>query len=113
MHEYSIVQSLLESCEEHAHENKATKVTKVVVKIGALSGVEPDLLQTAFDTFKEKTICDGCEFIINYQKVIIECLDCKEQSTLEKNEFTCPKCDSYSTKVIDGEDMFLMSLEML
>ncbi len=112
MHEYSIVQSLLESCEEHAKANNATKVTKVIVKIGVLSGVEPDLLQTAFDTFKEKTICDACEFIINHQKVVIECLDCKEQSTLEKNEFTCPKCDSYKTKVIDGEEMYLMTLEM-
>ena len=54
MHEYSIVQSLLESCEEHARTNDAKKVTKVVVKIGVLSGVEPDLLQTAFDTFKEQ-----------------------------------------------------------
>lgn len=112
MHEYSIVQSLLTSCEEHARENEATKVIKVVVKIGALSGVEPDLLQTAFDTFKEKTICDGCEFIINYQKVVIECLDCNTQTTLEKNEFVCPKCESYHTKVIDGEEMYLMSLEM-
>ncbi|MEA3371493.1 MAG: hydrogenase maturation nickel metallochaperone HypA, partial [Campylobacterota bacterium] len=41
MHEYSIVQSLIDSCEEHLKENNATKVTKVVVKIGVLSGVEP------------------------------------------------------------------------
>ena len=56
MHEYSVVQSLLESCEEHARVNEASKVTKVVVKIGVLSGVEPDLLKTAFDTFKEQTV---------------------------------------------------------
>lgn len=112
MHEYSIVQSLLDSCEEHAKQNESSKVTKVVVKIGVLSGVEPDLLQTAFDTFKEKTVCDGAEFLINHQKVVIECLSCQEQSTLEKNEFLCPKCESNQVKVIDGEDMFLMSLEM-
>ncbi|MFW3398490.1 hydrogenase/urease maturation nickel metallochaperone HypA, partial [Aliarcobacter butzleri] len=29
MHEYSIVQSLLERCEEHAKTNDAKKVTKV------------------------------------------------------------------------------------
>ena len=52
MHEYSIVQSLLESCEEHAKSNDAKKVTKVVVKIGVLSGVEPELLQTAFEDRK-------------------------------------------------------------
>lgn len=112
MHEYSIVQSLLDSCEEHAKQNDSTKVTKVVVKIGVLSGVEPDLLQTAFDTFKEKTVCEGAQFIINHQKVVIECMDCNTQSTLEKNEFLCPHCNSNMVKVIDGEDMFLMSLEL-
>ncbi len=112
MHEYSIVQSLLESCEDHAKQNDSTQVKKVIVKIGVLSGVEPDLLQTAFDTFKEKTVCDGCDFVINIQKVIIECFDCHESSTLEENEFFCPKCQSNKVKVIDGEDMYLMSLEM-
>ena len=112
MHEYSIVQSLLDSCEEHARANNSTKVTKVIIKIGVLSGVEPDLLQTAFDTFKEKTVCDKAEFIINHQKVIISCLSCNEESTLEKNEFLCPKCQSNQVKVMDGEDMYLMSLEM-
>lgn len=112
MHEYSIVQSLLESCEEHARQNDSTNVTKVVVKIGVLSGVEPDLLQTAFDTFKEKTVCENAQFLINHQKVVIACLSCDEESTLEKNEFFCPKCNSNQVKVIDGEDMYLMSLEM-
>ena len=112
MHEYSIVQSLLDSCEEHVKANESTKVTKVIVKIGVLSGVEPDLLQTAFDTFKEKTVCEKAEFIINHQKIVIECLSCNENSILEKHEFCCPKCESNQVKVIDGEDMYLMSLEM-
>ncbi len=112
MHEYSIVQSLLESCENHAEENESSKVIKVVVKIGVLSGVEPQLLETAFNTFKEGTICDEALFILNHQKVVIECYECKETSTLDKNEFVCPSCQSNDVKVIDGEDMFLMSLEM-
>lgn len=112
MHEYSIVQSLLESCEEHARENNAKKVIKVVVKIGVLSGVEPDLLQTAFDTFKEKTVCNDATFLINHQKIVIECFDCNKTSTLEKHEFSCPICESVNLKVIDGEEMYLMSLEL-
>lgn len=112
MHEYSIVQSLLDSCEEHAKQNDAKKVTKVVIKIGVLSGVEADLLQTAFDTFKEGTVCDDCIFQINVQKVVVFCNECKEESTLEKHEFLCPKCQKNDLKVIDGEDMYLMSLEM-
>ena len=112
MHEYSIVQALIDSCEDNAKQNEASKVTKVVVKIGVLSGVEPDLLQTAFDTFKEQTICDKAEFEINIQKITIRCNDCNTESTLERNEFECPSCKGVSVEVIDGEDMYLMSLEM-
>ncbi len=112
MHEYSIVQSLLESCEDHVKQNDAQKVAKVVVKIGILSGVEPQLLKTAFDTFKEQTVCHDATFEMNVQKVVIDCFECNANSTLEKNEFACPKCQSTNVKVVDGEDMYLMSLEM-
>ena len=112
MHEYSIVQSLLDSCDENAKANNATKVMKVVVKIGVMSGVEPELLKTAFDTFKEKTICENAEFIINHQAVIIKCEDCLVESTLKELEYCCPKCESVNVKILDGEDMYLMQLEL-
>lgn len=112
MHEYSIVQSLLETCENHAKENDASNITKVVVKIGVLSGVEPDLLKTAFDTFKEQTVCHNAQFVMDVQKIKIKCDDCDTISILEKNEFNCPKCESVNITVLDGEDMYLMSLEM-
>jgi hydrogenase nickel incorporation protein HypA/HybF len=112
MHEYSIVQSLLNSCEENAKQNNSKKVSKVVVKIGVLSGVEPDLLQIAFDTFKENTMCHDAIFTINIQKVIINCKTCGKHSTLEKHEYCCPHCDGVNIDIIDGEDMYLMQLEL-
>jgi hydrogenase nickel incorporation protein HypA/HybF len=112
MHEYSIVQSLIESCEEYAKENNASKVIKVVVKIGVMSGVEPDLLQIAFDTFKEDTICTSAELDLRIQSIVVVCKDCKEESTLKKSEYFCPKCSSKDIKILDGEEMFLMSLEL-
>jgi len=112
MHEYSIVQALLTQCEELAHENEAQAVTKVVVKIGKMSGVEPHLLDVAFNTFKEKTVCDGADFILNIQPLVIECQACGVQTTLEKIYYKCPACESLDVRVIEGEDMFLMSLEM-
>ncbi len=112
MHEYSIVQALINSCEEHATQNNATKITKVVVKIGKLSGVEPDLLQTAFDTFKEKTMCENAQIQLNIQPVVIQCNDCGSESILEDLEYCCKNCQSINVKVLDGEEMFLMSLEL-
>ena len=112
MHEYSIVQALLDSCEENARANNATKVTRVVVKIGVMSGVEPELLRTAFDTFKEATMCEEAEFIINHQSVVVKCHNCLSESTLEKLEYSCPKCKSTELDIVDGEDMYLMQLEL-
>ena len=112
MHEYSIVQSLLDSCEDHAKANNATKITKVVVKIGTMSGVEPDLLKIAFDTFKEDTICKEAQFVMNIQPVLIRCKNCSKESTLKKSQYSCPRCQSTDITIIDGEEMFLMQLEL-
>ena len=112
MHEYSIVQSLLNQIEDVAKENEATKVTKIVTKIGVMSGVEPHLLEIAFNTFKEKTICDGAEFIMKIQPITIRCNSCQSESELDEVHYCCPECESVDVEVIDGEDMFLMSLEM-
>ncbi len=112
MHEYSIVQALLDQCESHAAKHNAKKITKVVTKIGVLSGVEPDLLQTAFDTFKEGTICKDAEFVMNIQPVVIRCRECGQETMLEELKLVCPKCGSIQTEIIDGEEMYLMTLEM-
>ena len=98
--------------EENAKANKATKVTRVVVKIGVMSGVEPELLKTAFDTFKEQTICQEAEFIINIQDIIVKCNSCKKESMIQELEYRCPSCQSIDLNIIDGEDMYLMQLEL-
>jgi len=112
MHEYSIVQALLEQCESHVKANDATKVTKVITKIGKLSGVEPYLLETAFETFKEKTVCDGAEFVMNLQNLVLYCNECKKESEQSEVRYLCMHCQSTNVSVVDGEDMYLMTLEM-
>ena len=112
MHEYSIVDSLLQLAEEHAIKNNTTKVTKLEIKIGVLSGVEPELLKTAFETFKEGTMCEDAVFIMRIQPVVIKCEECGFEGELKKDEYLCPSCKSGKLKILDGEDMYLMSLEL-
>ena len=98
-------------CEKNAKKSGATKIIKVEVKIGKLSGVEPHLLQTAFDTFKEKTICHDAEFCIHVQELVAGCRKCNMESVLKNNVFVCPKCGG-DVEILDGKDMYLMRLEM-
>jgi len=112
MHEYSVVQALLNQCEEVAKQNSATEVTKIICKIGVMSGIEIHLLQTAFDTFKEGTLCAKAELILNRQKLKLECKECGNVFEVDEVRYFCKKCESLRVKVLDGEDMYLMSLEM-
>ncbi len=112
MHEYSIVQALLDQCDGIARENSAEKVTKVVIKIGVLSGVEADLLQTAYDTFREGTVCAEAELQIDKQQVKLHCNGCSEEFEIDDFSCACVACGGTDVRVIDGEEMYLMSLEM-
>ncbi|MGP1561733.1 MAG: hydrogenase maturation nickel metallochaperone HypA [Helicobacteraceae bacterium] len=112
MHEYSVVKSLIDLCEENARANGKARVLKVEVKVGVLSGIEPQLLQLAFDTFKEGTMCAGAEFFMHVQKVQILCHACQREQMLEKNEFLCPACGAADLDVLDGEEAYLMRLEL-
>ena len=67
MHELSIVESLVELCEENALNNKACNVQEIYVKIGRLSGIEVDLFKRCFETFKENSnICKNAKLFIYF-----------------------------------------------
>ncbi len=112
MHEFSIVNALLEMCEQNAKDHNMAKVTKVEIKIGKLSGVEPHLLETAFNTFKEDSMCHDAEFVMHLQEVVVHCPECQKNVIIEENVFQCPTCKSTECTVVDGEEMYLMRLEM-
>ncbi|WP_457625248.1 hydrogenase/urease nickel incorporation protein HypA [Persephonella sp.] len=112
MHEFSVVQSLIGLIEKNAKQNNAKSVSKVVVKIGKMSGIEPHLLKIAFDTFKEKTICENAQLEMIIQDVIAKCEDCGKEFTVKDYRFICPECEGFNLRITDGEDMYLMSLEM-
>lgn len=112
MHEYSIVQSLLGLCEENAKKHKATKVNKVTIKIGKLSGVEPQLLETAFEAFKCDGVCQEAQLEMILQDLVIECLECGQTSVITDNELFCHSCKSTKANIIDGKEMYLMQLEL-
>lgn len=112
MHELSIVNSLIELCEENAKNNNANIIKEVHVKIGRLSGVEVELFKRTFDTFKEDSLCKNSTLLVHLQDVIIKCQECQSQDVLKENIFICPKCGSKDLKIIDGEELYLMRLVM-
>ena len=76
MHEYSIVQALLERVDQEARAHGATRVHRVRVSIGDLAGIEIELLRTAFETFQQRTSCEGAELDVRRVDARWECARC-------------------------------------
>jgi hydrogenase nickel incorporation protein HypA/HybF len=57
MHEYSLVQNLVSRVEDEARRRGALAVHSVSVRVGELSGVDPELFRTAYETFRAGTVC--------------------------------------------------------
>ena len=112
MHELSVVQDLIKLCETNAMNQNCIKVTRVEVKVGKLSGVEPHYLQSTFDCFKEGSLCSEAQLILNIEDISVKCLDCGYIGVIEAGEFTCPKCGGRNLEITGGEDLILQRLEM-
>ena len=61
MHEVGIMKSAIDAAAHKARENGAVQVHRVVLRVGALSGVEKDALLPAFDAVARGTPAAGAE----------------------------------------------------
>ena len=90
MHEYSIVSALLDRVEEEAARQGATSVRRLKVQIGELSGVEGDLLASAFELARTGTICGEAEMEIVPVKACWVCPLC-QQAIASGAALRCPR----------------------
>ncbi len=112
MHELSVCQAMLAQVEEIADREGADSVATILVLIGPLSGVVPELLQQAFTLARAGTRADGAELITEPQPIRVRCLDCDAESDAAPNRLLCAACDSYRTQVISGDELLLAQVEL-
>ena len=110
VHEYSIIQALFARIEEEARRREARAVTRVRVSIGELSGVETELLATAYRTFRERTICQEAPLEILAVPARWACPRC-EREIPKGQVLRCPDCD-LSARLTEGEEIVLERIEM-
>ena len=110
MHEYSIVQALLERVQEEVDAHGASAVHSLRVRIGELSGVEVDLLKSAYELFRERSICDGAELEVIPVAARWICPSCER--TIGRGEvLRCPQC-AQSAQMVEGDEIVLERVEL-
>ncbi len=110
MHEYSIVRALLDRVEAEARARGATSVTRLAVRLGELSGVEPELLATAWRTFRERTICEGAALDLACVPARWACPRCGEEVP-RGAPLRCAGC-ARPAALVAGDEILLDRIEM-
>jgi len=112
MHEMSLVRSLLNQVERLCREHQGISVDEIEVEIGPLSGVEPLLLQDAFQTIAPQTNCKGSELVIKQIPLKALCQDCGQESELPALEFSCQVCGGRSVRITQGDEFRLLNVTL-
>lgn len=110
MHEYSVVSSLLATAEAQAQGHAATSIRRVVVRIGELSGVDPDLLASAFELAREGTLCGEASLEVERIPVTWACRACG-RAIAAGDILRCPDCGA-PAKLVSGDEILLAQLEL-
>jgi hydrogenase nickel incorporation protein HypA/HybF len=110
MHEYSIAGALLDRVEAEARRHARAEVRSIRVRVGELSGVDGELLRTAWSLAREGTRCAGAELVLAGEAARWECPRCAggiQAGTLLR----CPRCAA-PARLAAGDALVLERIEM-
>lgn len=113
MHELSVCQALLAQVSGIARNHGARAASRIVVRVGPLSGVEPALLAQAFPLARAGTLAADAELVIEPAPVRVRCERCGAQTEAAANRLLCGACGDYHTTLTAGDDLLLVSVELI
>ena len=112
MHEFAFAMSIFRVAEATAIKYKAQKITEVLLEIGELTLIVPEMLQRSFDMATRGSIAEGAKLIIQITPGKIKCRECEKISEVTLNEeaqltglqlFQCSHCLSKNTEIVEGK----------
>ena len=112
MHELSIIAGLFETLLEQARAHNAREIVSVRLKVGLLSGLVPELLASAFDMYKKKTIAENAVLEVETVPLGVRCRTCGAESRTEDFILACPACASADLEIVRGTEIFLEKIEL-
>jgi hydrogenase nickel incorporation protein HypA/HybF len=82
----------------------------VAVRLGELSGVDPDLLKSAYELVRETTICAGAPLAITTVAAQWACRQCASPVPAG-GPLRCPACGA-PARLVSGDEILLERLDL-
>lgn len=110
MHEASLVRTLLNQVSDLLTEHRGDCVETIFIELGPLSGVEPLLVQSAFEQLAPESPVAGAKLVIQEIALGARCRQCHADFEIQRFQFLCPACGSRDVQVVSGDEFRLLSI---
>lgn len=112
MHELSIASAILDTVRSEAKKRPGVHVTKVGVRIGALSGVEPEALSFGFTALVQGTDLEPLALVVEPVPRRQRCPTCDLTFEVTDDSLACPRCAHIETQFAGGDELDMAYLEI-
>lgn len=112
MHELGIASAIVARVQQEALRRPGVRMTKVGVRIGQLSGVDPDSLAFGFEALVKETNFEALLLDITICPRKQRCLACTREFVGGILETACPTCGNEITAGIGGDELDIDYIEV-
>jgi hydrogenase nickel incorporation protein HypA/HybF len=112
MHEYSITESILSLALEKAVAAKSSRIKRINLVVGELSGVVSECVQFYFDFIGKDTIASGAELAFEVRPTRLKCRNCATVFTPRDSDWSCPDCHEAGIEIVSGRECYMESIEV-
>jgi hydrogenase nickel incorporation protein HypA/HybF len=110
MHEMSLAGGVLALVEQAARREGFSRVQRLALEAGALSGVEVRALRFALDALAPGSCLDGAQIDIDEPPGRAWCMPCGQNVPLAVRGDACPHCGGYQLQPVSGMELRVVDL---
>ena len=110
MHELSVTQNIIDITLQHS---KGQTITDIFLVIGELSSFLDDSIQFYWNILSSGTKAEGAR--LHFKRIPTEmlCNQCANHFHPTPDNYLCPLCSSSKVTVINGNEFFIESIEVI
>lgn len=112
MHELSVAMGIVRIAEEELSRSSAQSIDLIELEIGDLAGIELDSLEYVWQAAVKGTALEKAEKKIHRISGRGICLDCDQEFELEQHFDSCPNCNSFLKRILQGKELRVKALQV-
>ncbi len=108
----TVTREILKTLIEKAQSEGASKIVRIVLEVGEMSGFDSKELYKYFDILSRDTLAEGAKLSITEIPLRVRCLSCSNEFVASGFKMTCPDCGSVASELISGNELRVKEMEV-